>query len=271
MRHPLMLRTVLRAASMAAICAVSACQHPGVEAVPHLRPSAAPTQSRCDRPEEVGMVCVHERGQPCLDRMHRPRLPFMMDIREVSVADYGECVRAGICPRSTSQNMHGPETGDPGESVDEHCNGGFPERGALPMNCVDWSTAATYCNWRGKRLPSAEEWRYAACGCDGRTYPWGNEPPTPDRVCSAKPYPGETATCSVGTHPLGAGASGTQDTGGNVAEWTTSPHDTSDPPWARIVLGGASLQGPDWNARCSESSWDSERSRLPQVGFRCVK
>ena len=42
------------------------------------------------------------------------------------------------------------------------------------MVWVDLDDARAYARWAGNRLPTEEEWQYAAQGGDGREYPWGS-------------------------------------------------------------------------------------------------
>jgi iron(II)-dependent oxidoreductase len=88
-----------------------------------------------------------------------------------------------------------------------------------PVNEVTWNGARAYCAWRGARLPTEAEWEAAARGREGRLYPWGDEPPTPERAVFGRR---SNETAPVGTRPAGATPDGIHDLAGNVAEWTST-------------------------------------------------
>jgi formylglycine-generating enzyme required for sulfatase activity len=91
-----------------------------------------------------------------------------------------------------------------------------------PAAQVTWAEAQQYANWARKSLPFERQWEKAARGTDGRWYPWGNEPPTPERGVFPTGKRGEDGTYEmVGTHPKGDSPYGACDMSGNLYEWTS--------------------------------------------------
>jgi len=76
--------------------------------------------------------------------------PFYIDETEVSNAEYAEYCRATGC----SLPMGAPD---------------------LPVVNVTIVQARAYAHWKGRRLPTAQEWERAARGVDAMRYPWGKE------------------------------------------------------------------------------------------------
>lgn len=184
---------------------------------------------------------------------------FELDATEVTVHDYQLCVSAGACPALIA--------------FGKKCNVDKPGRDNHPVNCLSATQAETFCRWAGKRLPTEEEWEYAARGTDARKYPWGNELPE-QRACwqrSREPIP----TCEVGSHPGGVSPFGVHDLAGNVLEWTSSAlssnynSERSHPE--RVLRGGCwSDVDPAYLTATGRARWNPDE-RLNVAGIRCAR
>ena len=168
-----------------------------------------------------------------------------------------------------------------------------------PVNCVDWERAQAYCDARGKRLPTEAEWELAARGTSAATYPWGEAPPTGERVnaCGAEcsrmlterlaksgraPWPRmyadddpAPATAPVGSRPAGATPAGILDLSGNVWEWTSSHYCRYDSPECgdsrRVIRGGGWDTVESQDVRAARRLPSAPTARSWSVGFRCAK
>jgi formylglycine-generating enzyme required for sulfatase activity len=185
---------------------------------------------------------------------------FLMDVTEVTNEEYFLFIlqtghRAPVNPFWSGRDLR-------------------PGAEAYPVTHVNAPDAEAFAAWAGKRLPTEDEWEYAARWVDGRTYPWGATFPGPEnpaaqtvevtriKTVGANPFP---ALRPVGTLPLGASPFGIHDLAGNVWEWTSSTAEGR-----RILKGGSFLTNLN-AARSSNRLTDEPDLLHPDVGFRCVK
>lgn len=96
-----------------------------------------------------------------------------------------------------------------------------------PVYSLSPEGADSYARWlstrtgRSFRLPTENEWEYAATGGDGRQYPWGEAwDPTLANTAEAGPL----TTTPVGAYPGGNSPFGLCDMAGNVEEYVSDPY-----------------------------------------------
>jgi len=212
---------------------------------------------------------------------------FEIDRYEVTVAQYRACVAAGKCDVAALQS------GDTRYMIDE-----------LPMVNVTWHDAASYCRFRGKRLPTEAEWEKAARGTDGRRWPWGNHdrkdganhgkldysPVARNELFwAASDEDGVSILAPPGSMPWADSPFGAYNLAGNVSEWVADyPSDSyadlplidpvRDTPTAlsgRAYRGGSWLR-PRFHGRTyfrpfGRWFWREEDGRYIDLGFRCAR
>jgi formylglycine-generating enzyme len=174
-----------------------------------------------------------------------------------------------------------------------------------PMMLVSWYGANAYSLWANGRdwrsyrredgvepescLPSEAQWEYAARGSRYRTYPWGDEPSSPDRMRYGRQRKG--ATYRADTLPmadvnaeLGMSPFGLHHMAGNVWQWCRDWYDatfyarseaTRPNPVNRTSGRVRSERGGSWIGPADLCRSSFRRGRPPSargrcLGFRCV-
>ena len=172
---------------------------------------------------------------------------------EVTFDDWKPCFREGGC--------HGVRLDDAGFG-----------RGQRPVINVSYEEAVAYAQWLSKstgkhyRLPTEDEWEYAARAGSTTAYWWGNEIGSNNANCNGCGSKWD----SKSTAPVGSfkpNAYGLYDTAGNVWEWTSSCQGDCE---LRVVRGGSWAYKPDF-LRVFVRSWDVATLRYSNIGFRLVQ
>ncbi len=155
----------------------------------------------------------------------------------------------------------------------------YPEdREDYPAIGVSWEAANAYAAWKGKRLPTEDEWEIAATGGDGRLYPWGNK--FNPANCNTRES-GYAGTVEVGSFRYGVSPVGCYDMSGNADEWTCSDQDGNIVTSYKGTIMNVTIRGGSYreeyiHASCL-SRWmapmDPYQGNNPSrkvIGFRCA-
>uniref|UniRef100_A0A8C5X2C4 Sulfatase modifying factor 2 n=1 Tax=Malurus cyaneus samueli TaxID=2593467 RepID=A0A8C5X2C4_9PASS len=169
------------------------------------------------------------------------------------------------------------EPSGPGSSIKDRLD--------YPVLHVSWNDAQAFCAWKGKRLPTEEEWEFAARGgLEQRMYPWGNKfQPNRTNLWQGD-FPRED-TAEDGYHgvsPVTAfppqNSYGLYDLLGNTWEWTASEFPA--PRRAPRAQNMQVLRGASWidtadgsanhRARVTTRMGNTPDSASDNLSFRCA-
>lgn len=159
--------------------------------------------------------------------------------------------------------------GDPGEDArsSRWCSGAREGAGEQPVVCVSLEEARGYCRARGARLPSGDEWEWAARGA-GRRTPWGASLAQGGEACWSKPRP-RPGPCPVGAHPGDRTPEGVVDLGGNASEWVEPPARAKDTK-GRWAYGASWYAIDDGYFGAALGGFETPARRAETIGFRCA-
>ncbi len=185
--------------------------------------------------------------------------PFFMDIYEVTNENYLEFVKA--------TNHKTPS---------DWKNGSFAGgQATFPVVGIDWNDANDYAKWAEKRLPSEEEWEFAARGTENFIYPWGSDWKTEDANVGSQDF------AEVGKYK-GASPFGIYDMSGNAWEWTASdfkaypngklPEAFAGKTNLKTIRGGSFEATKDFATTTYRIGWAATGAEnYSRTGFRCAK
>ncbi len=202
---------------------------------------------------------------------------FYLDKTEVFNAQYAEFVKATGHPAP-----EGWQGSEPPENA-----------GLTPVTGVDYQDARKYCAWRSQqrndrvsyRLPTEEEWEYAARGKDAgkpvapvNLFPWGDQwiEGNANTLESRLENPRNVDAYRNIKSPFGV-----LNLAGNVVEWTSSdfnhyPGSDQETPREKgykgtyQVVRGGGWDYPKEYAMTTTRVWAKPEDKGPRLGFRCA-
>jgi hypothetical protein len=190
---------------------------------------------------------------------------YAIDVTQVTNEQYKKFIDAsGYKPLDTTNYLKHWVNGSPAKEKLSH-----------PVVYVSLDDARAYAAWAGKRLPTEDEWQWAAIGKSYMGFPFNGYPDS--SFCNMGQI---KTTMPVKSFPKGISNFGCYDMCGNVFEWTESERTDGRIPFC-IIKGGSYFKPQG-------SKWYTENGPLPShqavkyllmypgidrcatIGFRCV-
>lgn len=179
---------------------------------------------------------------------------FFMDVHEVTCEEFSKYLQGHTVTGNAAVRCAGRD-------------------GREPVTGVTWDDANAYAKWLGKRLPTEEEWEFAARGREGRRYPWGNE----WKQGLANANGASKGLTKVGAH-AGVSPYGALDMVGNAWEWTASG--LAAYPGGRlpeqpavdlkVIRGGSYVESTSQATTTYRGFLKARGDLYDKTGFRCV-
>ena len=143
-----------------------------------------------------------------------------------------------------------------------------------PMLTVTWWDAYAYAKWKGRQLPTEQEWERAARGTDGRAYPWGDDPDMKKANTGADFQPKNPGAFGsidgfnfwgpVDKEKYDKSPDGVMGMAGNVSEWIGSWNPENTKP----IIKGGNFTIP--LRKLSEQELAEPGRQAEFIGFRTV-
>jgi acyl carrier protein len=254
----------------------------------------------------VQIGTAHHDALPDEQPVHEVNLdPFLIDVEAVSTTAYARFLNSiGAVDEADLRNWF---VLDPDDRRRDHqllfraCGRWQPVTGTerFPMILVSWFGANAYSLWANRNswrdyrhesreskcwLPSEAQWEYAARGPTERMYPWGDGPPTADRLQAGhhrmrNTYSAATLPLAAVNELLGMSPFGLHHTAGNVWQWCRDWYDAHFYKSPESLLPNAenlcpagvrSERGGSWVSPVELSRSSYRRGRNPLARGRCL-
>jgi len=191
--------------------------------------------------------------------------PFRLDVAPVTASEFAAFARdTGYVTAAEKSNVLYAAAEKPsivpGASWRTLRAEGLPadaDPGDFPVRGIDYAAAKAYCTWRGKRLPSEDEWEFAARGPGRKIFPWGDRAEDAPAAQARRLWP-------VAQEPA-TGFFGGRGLGGAVWEWTEGAADLRP-----ILRGPSYLVNLTFYKRLATRERENAMQARVDTGVRCA-